>query len=109
MRAPAEVYVYYRVAADPAAARTAVSAFLAAVAGATGVAGRLLARCDDTATWLEVYAPVADVKSFLRQLGELAAAHRIERIAVDGVRHAECFAPFPAVRAPALHAASGAA
>jgi hypothetical protein len=97
--APAEVYVYYRVVADSAAAREAMDAFLAAVAGETGVAGRLLARYDDAATWREVYAPVADAGAFARRLGQLAMAHRIDRFAVDGVRHTECFAPLAAVTA----------
>ena len=97
----AHVYVYYRVAADTARARAAVAALLAAVAGATGVAGRLLARCDDAATWMEIYEPVPDATAFLRQLAALAHAHRVAGFAVDGERHTECFAPLPARKAPA--------
>lgn len=92
-RAPAHIYVYYRVAADTAAARATVDAFLAAVAAATGVAGRLLARCDDAATWMEVYEPVDDALAFQRCLEALERAHAVAGVAVDGARHAECFGP----------------
>ena len=92
-RAPAHIYVYYRVAADTAAARATVDAFLAAVAAATGVAGRLLARCDDAATWMEVYEPVDDALAFQRCLEVLERAHAVAGVAVDGARHAECFGP----------------
>lgn len=96
-RAPAHVYVYYRVATDTAAARAAVAALFAAVADATGVAGRLLARCDDAATWMEVYEPVDDAAAFVRRLATLVRTHRVADLAVDGERHAECFAPLPAM------------
>jgi hypothetical protein len=96
-RAPAGVYVYYRLAADTAAARDAVTKLFAAVAAATGVAGRLLARCDDAATWMEVYEPIADTRAFVPRLAALAQSHRVAALAVDGKRHTECFAPLPAV------------
>jgi len=98
--APAHVCVYYRVAADDAAARDAIGTLLAAVEAATGVAGRLLARCDDPATWVEIYEPVADGAAFARRLEELAHRHRATAITIDGRRHAECFAPLPAMQAP---------
>jgi len=103
-RGPSNVYVYYRVAADTAAARAAVAALFAAVAAETGVAGHLLARCDDPATWMEVYAPIARRAAFVRALAALVRRLRIADIAADGVRHTECFAPPGAVprrRAPA--------
>ena len=99
----AHVYVYYRVGADSAAARTAVAALLAAVEAATGVAGRLLARCDDGATWMEVYEPVADAAAFALLLDDLARHHPVTSIAIDQ-RHTECFAvlpPLAAVGSPA--------
>jgi hypothetical protein len=97
--APAHVYVYYRVAADNAAARDAIAALLAAVETATGAAGRLLARCDDPAMWMEIYEPVADPAIFALQLAELARRHRVTAITIDGHRHAECFAPLPPIPA----------
>jgi len=96
-RAPARVYVYYRIAADTAAARDAVAALFTAVTDATGVAGRLLARRDDAATWMEIYEPVDDAAAFVRRLARLARAHRVAELAVDGKRHTECFAPLPAM------------
>jgi len=99
--APARVYVYYRVAVDSAAARQAVAALLAAVETATGVAGRLCARCDDPATWMETYEPVADPASFVPRLDEIARQHRVAALATDGLRHAECFAPLPPLPATA--------
>jgi hypothetical protein len=87
------VYVYYRVASDDAGARSAIGALLAAVDAETGVAGRLMARCDDPATWMEVYEPVADAAAFARRLDDLAQRHRATAITGDGRRHAECFAP----------------
>jgi len=108
-RAASSVYVYYRVTATGAPAREAVAALFAAVAAATGVGGRLLARCDDAATWMEVYEPVADAGAFVPRLAALARAHGVGTLAVDGERHTECFAPLPAVptgasrRHPAPH------
>ena len=96
-RAAASVYVYYRVTAAGAPAREAVAALFAAVAAATGVAGRLLARCDDAATWMEVYEPVAEPDAFVPRLAALAQTHRVAALAVDGKRHTECFAPLPVV------------
>jgi len=96
---PAHVYVYYRVAADNAAAREAIAALLAAVESATGVAGRLLARRDDPAMWMEIYEPVADPAAFLRRLAGLARRHRLAAITTGGHRHAECFAPLPPIPA----------
>lgn len=87
------LYVYYRVASDDAGARAAITALLAAVEAETGVAGRLLARCDDPATWMEIYKPVADADAFARQLDQLARRHGAPAITGDGRRHVECFAP----------------
>jgi hypothetical protein len=97
-RAPAHVYVYYRVAADTAAARAAVAALLAAVVSATGVAGRLLARCDDASTWMEIYEPVDDPTAFMRRLAGLAQTHRVAAFAAGGERHTECFAALAATK-----------
>jgi len=96
-RAVSSVYVYYRVAAAGEPARESVAALFAAVGAATGVAGRLLARCDDAATWMEVYEPVAEPDAFVPRLAALAQTHRVAALAVDGKRHTECFAPLPAV------------
>ncbi len=46
-RTSSHYYVYYRVSGNPAVARATVGALIADVEARTGVAGRLLARCDD--------------------------------------------------------------
>jgi len=91
--APRHVYVYYRVVADRSTAHQAVGALLEAVEAKTGIAGRLLARCDDPQTWMEVYEPVDDVARFTDALQALVSHHRVLDIAADRVRHTECFAP----------------
>ena len=87
---PTHYYVWYTVAADRAAALAAVSALLAAVEDATGVAGRVLARREDPSTWMEIYENVTDTAAFDRALGALARRHGVDRIAA--ARHVERFA-----------------
>jgi len=91
MPAPAHYFVWYRVTGDPAAARATVNALLEDVLGATGVAGRMLVRRDDPATWMEVYEGVTDVARFERALAAGAARHAVARWAERGARHAEPF------------------
>lgn len=99
-RGPTHVYVYYRVRRDSAAARAVIAALFADVERRTGVAGRLLARCDDRRTWLEVYEPVARWSSFGRVLAAAVRAHDSAALTVDGRRHVERFAAPAARRAP---------
>lgn len=87
---PTHFYVWYTVAADRAAALAAVSGLLAAVEDATGIAGRVLARRDDPATWMEIYENVAETATFERTLAALAKQHGIGK--VSGARHIERFA-----------------
>jgi hypothetical protein len=94
-RPASHVCVYYRVAADSPAARATIAALLAEVESRTGVAGRLLARCDDPRTWMEVYEPPADAPAFTRHLATLARRHRAANVAHDGKRHVERFAALP--------------
>ena len=94
--AATHLYVYYRVAADAAAARATVAVLMSEVETATGVVGRLLVRCDDPATWMEVYEPIEDTKRFSLTLAALVAQHGVAAIAADGHRHTECFAPLAA-------------
>jgi Domain of unknown function (DUF4936) len=91
---PGHLYVYYRVVRDSAAARAAVAALFADVEARTGVAGRLLARADDPATWMEVYEPVARPAAFARLLAARARRHGVEALARDG-RHVEHFRALP--------------
>ncbi len=96
--APTHVYVYYRVRRDSAATRAAIAALFADVERRTGVAGRLLARCDDRRTWLEVYEPVTRWSSFGRALEAAVRANAAAALAEDGRRHIERFAAPPPAR-----------
>ena len=86
-------YVYYRI--DPAEAALAagrIDALLEMMSGHCSRPPRRLARCDDAATWMEVYEHIADYAAF-------AAAMDAAVRAVDcspftrGERHLECFSP----------------
>jgi hypothetical protein len=92
---PAHVYVWYRVAGEHAAAAGAIASLLRAVLDRTGVAGRLLARCDGAPTWMEVYENVGDTATFTHSLATLAERHGALRIAAGGQRNVECFAELP--------------
>jgi hypothetical protein len=98
-RTATHFYVYYRIAADTARARATIGALLAEVRARTGVAGSLLARCDDPSTWMEVYAPVTRAAAFRRALSDLATRFGAGALAQDGKRHVEQFAaPRPLTR-----------
>jgi hypothetical protein len=85
------VYVYYRVVGDHALARDAVAAMMADLEGRTGVCGRLLRRCDDDNTWMEVFAPVREIVRFNAALEACEVQHRLAGCAEHGRRHRECF------------------
>lgn len=87
---PTHFYVWYTVGPDRSAALAAVGGLLAAVEDATGIAGRVLARRDDPATWMEIYENVGDTAGFERTLAALAKQHGIGK--VTGARHIERFA-----------------
>ena len=101
-RAPAHFYVYYRVAADTAATRAAIRRLMAEVEARTGISGRLLARCDDPSTWLEIYEPVRNVRAFARTLSTCVRKSAATQVAAEGIRTSECFAALGprAVRRP---------
>lgn len=92
-------YVYYRIVADTAAARERIGALMSDVEARTGIAGTLLARCDDPSTWMEVYAPVTRAATFRRVLAMLVKKHQLTALTSDGGRHMEQFAaPRPLAR-----------
>lgn len=91
--APAQLYVYYRLAAARDDALRTIVGLLAEVEARSGIAGRLLMRRDDEATWMEVYRDVRDVDSFRAMLEDAALRHGAAGIAHDGARHVECFVP----------------
>lgn len=85
------VYVYYRVdPGDAAAARAEAAALQAALAPYCGAPPRLVRRCDDAATWMEIYEDLADGATLVA-----AMRARLEHVALDTLRrcerHVECF------------------
>jgi len=92
MSGPTHFYVWYTVRGDLREAVIAVHALLEAVEARTGVAGRLLARRDEPATWMEVYEDVDDAGRFGRALDALAVEHGVVAFVEGGRRHTERFA-----------------
>ncbi|MEO8305348.1 MAG: DUF4936 family protein [Betaproteobacteria bacterium] len=88
---PSHLYVYYRVAADTAEARALIAALMTDVAARTGIRGRLLARCEDPSTWMEVYESIVEPAPFLRVLDESVTANGASRVSIDGRRTIERF------------------
>ena len=86
-------YVYYRI--DPlqaglAAAR--IDALLETMATHCSQPPRRLNRCDDAATWMEIYEGIADFAAFSAALN--AAVQTVGCAAfTQGERHLECFSP----------------
>lgn len=87
------LYVYYKVVnAGDSAGHALVRAAQEDVRRATGVAGRLLQRRDDPATWMEVYEGVHDVEAFERVLNDALARHAFASVLAAGAaRHTERF------------------
>lgn len=97
--------MYYRVVGDESHALRVIAAMVASVEARTGVTGRLLKRCDDPKTWMEVYAPVADVDRFRAILHECAREQGVAQHAQDGKRQLECFTAVASPWRDAHHAA----
>jgi hypothetical protein len=87
------LYVYYRVGDAREHARHTIASMLAELETRTGIVGRLLMRCDDAQTWMEVYEGVHDVMSFRAALEQCVKKHGVDALARDGARHVECFMP----------------
>lgn len=84
-------YAYYRVA-RPVAADALVGSLFTAVKRRTGVAGRLLTRRDDPATWMEIYAGVEDPSVFEQCLAEALQTLDFGSVLESGgTRKLECF------------------
>ncbi len=85
-------YIYYRTGVDASRTRAAVTAMQAALAEATGVAGRLLSRVDDRTTWMEVYEDVTDPERFERELAACVERFGVRSLLQAGAaRHVERF------------------
>lgn len=91
MTLPFSYYAYYRVA-RPDAADALVRGIFAEVRRRTGIAGRLLTRRDDPATWMEVYAGVEDPRAFEHSLAAAVLAADFAAVVESGsTRKTECF------------------
>lgn len=87
-------YIYYRSRHPERELRTIVGEMQAAIARETGVAGRLMRRADDPATWMEVYEAVPDPDDFEQRLAAAVARYAVERLLeADARRHVERFVP----------------
>lgn len=86
-------YLYYRI--DPTLtviAASRIDGLLATMACHCGQPPRRLARCDDPATWMEIYEGIADFAAFARALD--TAVQQFEcALFTQGERHLECFSP----------------
>ena len=88
---PLSYYVYYRVTEASQATALALE-LLAAIKQKTGIAGRLLRKRDDPATWMEIYEGVQDALAFERCLAECVdATHFTNALQSGSARHVECF------------------
>jgi len=84
-------YVYYRIApGEAAAAADKVDALLGRMAGHCRQPPRRLSRCDDPATWMEIYEGIADYAAFAAALSAAALSFGCETF-TQGERHLECF------------------
>jgi hypothetical protein len=84
-------YIYYRVA-QPVRAQSLVRDIQSAVKSRSGIAGRLLRKRDDPATWMEIYEGVDDAPHFEQNLVSVVqAADFASVMEPGGTRHMECF------------------
>lgn len=86
-------YVYYRVdATDAHHLEPLVRGMQSRLECRTGVAGRLLKRCDDADLWMEAYENVAQPERFENALQKAVVEFEIEMfLAQDARRVTECF------------------
>jgi uncharacterized protein related to proFAR isomerase len=88
---PLSYYIYYRVA-QPDRAQMLVRDIQAALKSRTGIAGRVLRKRDDPATWMEIYEGVGDAAAFEQDLATAVQAAIFAAVLESGgVRHMECF------------------
>jgi len=87
-------YVYYRSRRPAREISAVVGEMQAALARETGIAGRLMRRADDPATWMEVYEAVPDTADFEQRLAAAVVRFAADRLLdADARRHVERFVP----------------
>ena len=86
-------YVYYRI--DPVQAglaATRIDGLLNTLAAHCSLPPRRLNRCDDAATWMEIYEGIADFATFAAALNSAVQTFDCAAF-TQGERHLECFIP----------------
>jgi hypothetical protein len=85
------LYVYYRIQAeDGDAAREAVAALQARLSSFCGAAPRHMVRCEDGATWMEVYEDVRQPQALVDAMQDCLNEPGLD-ILRRSERHLECF------------------
>lgn len=88
------LYIYYRVA-DTAAARPVIQQLMQDIVDRAGLKGRLLSKCDDMATWMEIYEGIDNRHTFIQLMAELETKRRVDTFLLPGSqRHQEWFDTF---------------
>lgn len=93
------LYLYYRPQQADAALAHRLRAMQAELARRTGIDGQLMRRCDDAATWMEVYPEIQQRPQFEQALQQCLLAHGL--LEACGERHTEWFENWPQDAAPA--------
>ena len=84
-------YVYYRIdLAQAAIAADKIDALLDTMAAHCSQPPRRLTRCDDPATWMEIYEGIAGYAAFAAALSAAALDSGCAAF-TQGERHLECF------------------
>jgi hypothetical protein len=84
-------YVYYRI--QPACTDDAlqrVAGLMRAMRAFCGQPPRMMQRCDDPTTWMEIYEDIADWPAFVSALDRATAESGLASC-LAGERHIECF------------------
>lgn len=86
-------YVYYRVAPEAAGElERRVRRMQAALAGETGIGGRLMKKRGEPLLWMEIYEGVSAAAPFEGALERLTASHGLaEGLRAGSQRMTECF------------------
>jgi hypothetical protein len=88
------LYVYFRIRADVSSgtARSRILAMQQALAGRSGVQGRLMRRREEGGTWMEVYEAVPNPAVFEAELqAAVAESGLLDLIEPGSARHVERF------------------
>ena len=86
-------YIYFRIAPEHATEiKAAVQQLQSVIHAQLGISGRLLTKCDEPNTWMEVYENIAETFVFeaaLRLAEEQSGIAKL--LSLGETRHLECF------------------